>query len=190
MSTVDDVVLVDALGSAIGTSPRLTVHHSRTPRHLAFSFYGFDAQGRFLVTTRAATKRTWPGIVTNTCCGHPRPGERLEDAVRRRVREELGVQVQRSWLALPLFSYHAAMPDGTVEHELCPVFVGSLAGELHPDPDEVGSAEWSDWADFYARVEREPTRCSPWAVLQVPLLDASGFIELARRPKEALGGAA
>ena len=190
MSIVDDVVLVDAVGRAVGAAPRLTVHHSRTPRHLAFSFYGFDDRGRFLVTTRATTKRTWPGIVTNTCCGHPRPGERLEDAVRRRVREELDVQVQRCWLALPRFSYRAEMPDGTVEDELCPVFVGSLAGELDPDPEEVGSAEWTDWDDFSARVEREPGRCSPWAALQVPLLAASGFVELARWPKEALGGAA
>jgi isopentenyl-diphosphate delta-isomerase len=84
------VVLLDEDGRAVGTEPKATVHHTETPLHLAFSCYLFDRDGRLLLTQRALHKPTWPGAWTNSVCGHPAPGEPVEDAVRRRVRAEVG----------------------------------------------------------------------------------------------------
>ena len=39
--------------------------------HRAFSFFLFDGQNRLLLTKRASTKITFPGVWTNTCCSHP-----------------------------------------------------------------------------------------------------------------------
>ena len=83
----DRVELVDEAGQVIGEAARATVHHVNTPRHRAFSSYLIDAAGRVLLTRRALSKVTWPGVWSNSCCGHPRPGETDVAAIHRRVRK-------------------------------------------------------------------------------------------------------
>jgi isopentenyl-diphosphate delta-isomerase len=77
------VVLLDDERRPAGTMPKSQVHGTDTPLHLAFSVYVFDAAGRFLTTRRALTKRTWAGVWSNSCCGHPGPDEPVEAAVER-----------------------------------------------------------------------------------------------------------
>ena len=170
----DDVVLLDDAGSPVGRAPKSVVHHDDTPLHLAFSCYVVDPAGRLLVTTRAASKPSFPGVVTNTVCGHPRPGEDLAEAVRRRARSELGVEVGDLRLVLPDFRYRAVM-NGLVEHELCPVFVGFVDDDrMATDPAEVDDAQWVPWAQFRDEVLAGDRTVSPWCTEQVPLLDALG----------------
>ncbi|MDO4718839.1 MAG: isopentenyl-diphosphate Delta-isomerase, partial [Propionibacteriaceae bacterium] len=103
--TDDQVVLVDESANPIGRAPRLEIHTAETPLHLAFSTYLFNRHGQVLITRRALSKGTWPGVWTNSCCGHPRPGESLDDAMRRRIREELGAEVTTLSTVLPEFRY-------------------------------------------------------------------------------------
>ena len=162
------VVLLDRAGNRIGTSTKAAVHTRHTPRHLAFSCYLFDAAGRVLLTRRALGKATWPGVWTNTCCGHPLPDESPRDAVVRRLGQELGARASDLRLALPEFAYRAVDSSGIVEDELCPVWVGRLVpAPLTPDPAEVMDWTWVQWSDLAELAERAPTLLSPWSVLQV-----------------------
>jgi isopentenyl-diphosphate Delta-isomerase len=171
-SPSESVVLLDEEGRAIGTADKRTVHHADTPLHLAFSCYLFDADGSILITRRALHKATWPGVWTNSCCGHPAPGEQLEDAVRRRVEQELGVRVEGLRLLLPRFRYRAVMDDGVVEHEMCPVFVATTGDEVRPDPAEVEQVRWEPWDAFRTAVLDGSREISPWCREQVAELPA------------------
>ena len=171
VSTAEQVVLLDDGGRPIGVADKATVHGERTPLHLAFSCYGFDPDGRLLVTRRARDKRTFPGVRTNTCCGHPGPGEDLEDAVRRRLADELGISAVDLRLVLPDFAYRASA-GGIEENEVCPVFVCTVVGEPSPRADEVDSWEWWSWDAFLSHAHDAASDLSPWARLQAPLLDA------------------
>lgn len=168
---VDDVVLIDERGRAAGVRPKATVHSGRTPLHLGFSCHVVDRAGRLLVTRRALAKRTWPGVWSNACCGHPRPGEALGDAVARRLADELGVRASRMALAIPDFVYRASMADGCVEHELCPVVVAQVDEPPRPDPAEVADVAWVGWDALLARATERPTTLSPWSVAQIRALD-------------------
>lgn len=168
------VVLLDAQHRPVGELAKSRVHHADTPLHLAFSCYVFDAGGRLLMTRRATTKQTWPGVWTNSCCGHPLPGESPSEAAARRLPEELGLRVERAEVALPDFAYRAIAPDGVVENEVCPVLVATTSGTPRPDPAEVLEHRWVDWSSVVTLVEAAPWTLSPWAARQVPLLAALG----------------
>jgi isopentenyl-diphosphate delta-isomerase len=172
VTTPESVVLLAEDGTAIGTLAKREAHHGSTPLHLAFSLYLFDAAGRVLITRRALHKPTWPGAWTNTCCGHPGPGEHVADAAVRRVRQELGVGVVGLKLVLPRFRYRAVMADGTVENEMCPVFVGTTTDRPAPDPAEVSEVAWQDWPTFRAAVLDGSRAISPWCREQVAELPA------------------
>ncbi len=167
------VVLLDEDHRPIGELPKSQVHHARTPLHLGFSCYVFDGAGRVLMTRRATGKQTWPGVWTNTCCGHPLPGEGYAQAAARRLADELGLRLTRSAVALPDFRYRAVAPDGVVENEFCPVLVGAVDGEPHPDPTEVLEYHWAPWQQVVALVATAPWAISPWAARQIPLLAPS-----------------
>jgi isopentenyl-diphosphate delta-isomerase len=169
--TADLVVLLDAQGQPCGTADRATVHSQRTPLHLAFSCYVVDADGLVLMTRRALTKRTWPGVWTNACCGHPLPGERFEDAIERRLAQELGARPASIAPLLPDFRYEAVDASGIRENEVCPVFVATLAGGVEPDPEEVMEHRWVDPRALADVAAHSPWLLSPWSVEQIRQMD-------------------
>jgi len=170
------IVLVDEDGTAIGSMPKPLVHHGETPLHRAFSAYLFDDGGRLLVTRRADTKATFPGMWTNTVCGHPGPGEDDADAIARRAGYELGLDVGDLRPALPSYRYRAEF-RGVVENEVCPVYLGRFSGLPTPDPTEVGQWELLDWATFRDRQETQQYDAwSPWCREQARLIEAAGLV--------------
>ena len=164
------VVLLSDEGEAIGTVPKAEVHTTETPLHLAFSCYVMNEQGQLLVTRRALDKRTWPGVWTNSFCGHPAPGEETQGAIERRAADELGAIVADIQVALPGFRYRAVDASGIVENEVCPVHVARLQSELVPRPDEVIEWAWVDPVGLAEAVERAPFAFSPWLAMQLPQL--------------------
>lgn len=166
---VEMVILADHDGQPIGTAAKSSVHSTRTPLHLAFSCFLIDEHGRLLMTRRSLSKQTWPGVWTNSFCGHPAPGETTVEAVRRRSFEELGCApgaLADISPVLPDFRYRAVDSSGIVENEICPVFVAYLesGSGIDPLPEEVDSFAWVNPAHVIDAVHATPFAFSPWLV--------------------------
>ncbi|MFJ6532197.1 isopentenyl-diphosphate Delta-isomerase [Microbacterium sp. NPDC091662] len=173
---MDDVTLLAEDGTAVGTLPKSEVHTNDTPLHLAFSCYVLDREGRLLLTRRALAKKTWPGVWTNSFCGHPRPDETMDEAVRRHGLGELGIHLVDIRTALPDYRYRAVDASGIVENEICPVHVAILDGDPTANPDEVSEWTWVDVHSLIEAVTHVPFAFSPWLVEQLPLLRRLGEV--------------
>ena len=160
----DLLILVDENDREIGTLPKTACHLGGGTLHRAFSVFLFDADGQVLIQERAAGKMLWPGFWSNSCCSHPRPGESVEDAGRRRVREELQVECRLEFLYK--FRYQARFGDVGSEHELCYVYAGYPRGTLQADPAEIADLRWVSPAELTREIAAAPERFSPWMKLE------------------------
>ena len=155
----EQVILVDEHDRALGSGEKLSVHRDGR-LHRAVSVFVFDRGGRMLLQRRAAAKYHSPGLWSNTCCGHPRPGEHVEDAAHRRLREEMGFDCR---LAPAFdFAYRTALANGLFEHEYDHVFVGQFGGTPTPNPDEVCAWHWVRVDDVVADQQAHPNTYTEW----------------------------
>jgi isopentenyl-diphosphate delta-isomerase len=166
----EKVVLLDNDGNVVGSADKATVHTTTTPLHLAFSCHVFDAHGHVLVTRRALTKTTWAGVWTNSFCGHPSPGEAMEDAIARRAKFELGITLSDLELVLPDFRYQAIDASGIIENEICPVYRAVTSEAVEANAAEVSEWEWVDPPSLTAAASAAPYAFSPWLVWQLEQL--------------------
>jgi isopentenyl-diphosphate Delta-isomerase len=169
------VVFVTEDGVPTGeTGPKLASHHAETRLHLAFSCYVLRRSDQaLLITQRAQDKKVWPGVWTNSVCGHPAPGEALEDAVRRRAAYEIGLpELADLRCVLPSYRYRTPPFEGIVENEFCPVFVAWADRDPEPNPAEVGGWRWVSWVDYAQLLQDPGAGVSYWAKDQYAQLKA------------------
>ena len=146
--------LVDEDGATIGTAEKLAAHQPPGRLHRAFSVFLFDERGRLLLQQRALGKYHSPGVWSNTCCGHPYPGEAPFTAAARRTYEELGVSPSLLAEAGTVRYHHPDPASGLVEQEYNHLFVGMVQSPLRPDPAEVASTVFvtpAELADRHAK---------------------------------------
>ncbi|QCR36088.1 isopentenyl-diphosphate Delta-isomerase [Nissabacter sp. SGAir0207] len=167
---IEHVVLLDANHQQIGIMDKSQVHTAHTPLHLAFSCYVFNADGQLLVTRRATSKVAWPGVWTNSVCGHPQQGEAMADAVRRRCLYEMGLPVEEVELVTDNFQYREVDASGIVENEYCPIFRAFSDATPAPRASEVMDYQWVDLEALYQGADAAPWAFSPWMVKQLALL--------------------
>lgn len=160
----DMLVLVDLLDREIGHASKEEVH-AKGLLHRAFSavLWRKGKTGvEFLLTRRAQGKYHSSGLWANSCCSHPRMGEKLEDAVRRRVREELGCDIDEA-RELGSFVYRAVFCNGIIEYEYDHVFAAEYDGEPKPDPAESDASCWVGTDELIAEICERPHHFSAWA---------------------------
>ena len=156
------VILVDALDREVGSEEKLRAHQ-RGVLHRAFSVFVFDGHDRLLLQQRARSKYHSRGLWSNTCCGHPRPGEATPAAAARRLMEEMGISCALE--PRLSFTYRAQLDHGLVEHELDHVFTGRFERTPQPDRGEVQSWGWMSLPRLRQECENHPDRYTAWLPL-------------------------
>lgn len=161
MTATELVILVDEQDNPIGTAEKIAAHRENLC-HRAFSvfIYRYSPDLQVLLQQRAAGKYHSPNLWTNTCCSHPRPGEEIIAAGRRRLKEEMGIEAELR--ALGRFHYIAHFDNGLTENEVDHVLVGTLEGVIEPNPEEVQDYRWVSIVELKKELEEEPERFTPW----------------------------
>jgi isopentenyl-diphosphate delta-isomerase len=132
----------------------------------------FNAQKLVLLTKRATKKKTFPGVWTNTVCGHPGPGESVEDAAKRRLHDELGMVAENIHVVAP-YQYCVKDESGIVENEICPILIGFSQKDPRKNDDEVDEWKWVQWTEFLKEMSKEPKAYSPWCQEEALILQAN-----------------
>lgn len=171
---VERVVLVDPEDNERGQGEKLQVHRTGE-LHRAFSVFVLNSRNELLLQQRAEAKYHSGGLWTNTCCGHPRPGEGTAEAAHRRLREEMGFDCPLSHVFS--FQYTAELDGGLTENELDHVFVGRYGGDPSPDPAEADGWHWMDVHEVASDLERRPDVYTAWFRIALPRLLAGPLEE-------------
>ena len=162
---MEQVILVDVDDCEIGVMEKMEAH-KQAVLHRAFSVFLFNPQGKMLLQQRALTKYHSAGLWTNTCCSHPRPGETLENAVSRRLMEEMGISAKVS-KAFD-FIYQAELPDHLNEHEFDHVFIGNYDDEVRPNHLEVANFVYQSIEEVAANLQSYPEKYTVWFKIAFP----------------------
>jgi isopentenyl-diphosphate delta-isomerase len=153
------VILVDEQDREVGEAEKMQTHKFGL-LHRAFSVLIYNTKGEMLLQQRAATKYHSAGLWSNACCGHPRPGEKIEDAARRRLKEELGFNCSLKFSFK--FIYKAYFENSLKEHELDHVFTGIYDSEVLPDKNEVQAYRWVSMENLKNEIIENHSSFSVW----------------------------
>ena len=160
----EPLILVDANDREIGSETKSACHAGDGLLHRAFSVFLFNPRGELLLQQRSDLKPLWPGYWSNSCCSHPRVGETVPEAARRRVVEELGVDCELR--VLYKFVYQASFGEAGSEHEYCWVLAGQNDDDVVADPDEVADYRWVAADALTSEMAAHPDRFTPWFKLE------------------------
>lgn len=159
-SEAEELILVDADDNETGYLSKAEAHDGAGTLHRAFSVFLFNERGELLLQQRAGSKRLWPGYWSNSCCSHPRRGETMEVATRRRLRDELNIEAELEFVYK--FCYDANFGDAGSENELCHVFLGRLTGEVHANDHEIAATRFVSSPELVEEMKESPEAFTPW----------------------------
>jgi len=158
---MDKIVLVDERDRPVGFEEKLKAHENGGKLHRAFSIFVFNKEGKMLLQLRSVKKYHFGGLWTNSCCSHPRKGEKLEDAVHKRLKDEFGFDTDLK----EMFSFIYRATDrksGLTEHELDHVFIGKFDGTPAPNAEEIDDWKWVDTEKLRKDIKKNPESYTPW----------------------------
>lgn len=164
-SDSDSLILVDEADREVGHLDKARCHEGRGVLHRAFSLLIFNDAGELLLQQRSAGKRLWPLFWSNSCCSHPRRAETMEQAIHRRLYEELGLRCPLQFLFK--FQYQAQFDAAGAEQELCSVFVGRTSDPVRIDPSEIVAWRWISPEALQAELAGVGAeRFTPWFIME------------------------
>ncbi|MBS3177043.1 isopentenyl-diphosphate Delta-isomerase [Candidatus Woesearchaeota archaeon] len=153
------LILVDENDREMGVSEKLQTH-KEGKLHRGFSIFIFDQRGKLLLQQRSLTKYHCPGLWSNTCCGHPRHGENIEETAHRRLEEEMGFNCDLKEVGS--FVYKTKFGNGLHEHEYLHVFKGVHDQDPDANPQEAEAWKWVSIPHLQKDILKNPSQYTYW----------------------------
>lgn len=172
----EPLILVDENDQEVGYASKREVHQGEGILHRAFSIFLFNTAGEVLLQQRAQEKPLWPGYWSNSCCSHPRKGEEVHAAARRRLKQELGLESDFRYLYK--FQYFAPFGDKGAERELCWVYAGIEDREPTVNPTEVAATRYVAPQKLDEEMRNNPEQFTPWFHLEWKRIRTEYYEEL------------
>ena len=157
---MEEVIIVDSNDVELGTLEKMEAHRNGGTLHRAFSVFVFNTKGELLLQRRAHHKYHSGGLLTNTCCSHPRPGETVREAGNRRLREEMGMECKL--VELFSFEYKAELDSGMTEWELDHVLIGLSDVQPVINPEEVDEYLYMPLDEIDMDIKENPNNYTEW----------------------------
>jgi isopentenyl-diphosphate delta-isomerase len=159
-SASEQLILVDELDREIGFKSKSDCHSGKGVLHRAFSIFVFNGDNELLLQQRSPSKLLWPNYWSNTCCSHPRRGEAMEEAVSRRLVQELGFECPLEFLYK--FKYQAQFGVIGAEHEYCWVYYGRYDGAVDVNVSEIADWRFVGVDALESELAAAPESFTPW----------------------------
>ena len=157
--SIEKVILVDENDNQVGVMPKLEAHQKGL-LHRAFSVFIFNSKYELLLQKRASSKYHSGGLWTNTCCSHPREGEEILDAAKRRLIEEMGIDT--SLRKVHGFIYKAELDNDLTEHEFDHVLYGIYNEDPIINKDEADDFKWIDMDSLNEDIKTNGNNYTIW----------------------------
>lgn len=157
---LEKVIRVDYLDMPVGEATKEAAHKEGL-LHRAFSIFIRNGN-KMLIQKRADGKYHSGGLWTNACCSHPRPDEDINEAIHRRLVEELGFDCSLSEVGS--FVYFREFSRDLYEYEYDHVFLGEYGGEVELNPEEASEYQWILISDLIKWVEKKPQDFTAWFI--------------------------
>ncbi|MDH3350757.1 MAG: isopentenyl-diphosphate Delta-isomerase [Gammaproteobacteria bacterium] len=169
-SEAEELILVDADDRETGFLSKAMCHNGGGVLHRAFSLFLFNTEGDLLLQQRSTSKRLWPGFWSNSCCSHPRRGESMAIATRRRLRDELNIETSLQFVYK--FAYEAEFGDAGSENELCHVYLGRVGDDFTPNANEIAAVRFVRPDELVKELAASPATFTPWLRMEWQALSA------------------
>lgn len=156
---MEQVILVDEQDNIVGTMEKMEAHEKGL-LHRAFSILIFNSKREMLLQQRANEKYHSAGLWTNACCSHPRPGESIEDAGKRKLLQEMGFECELTYSHK--FKYRVALENELTEYEWDYVLIGNYDDEPNINPEEAQAWKYESLETIKSDIESNPENYTCW----------------------------
>jgi len=146
MYRIEYFPLVNETGDLIGKATRSECHSGSFLLHPVVHLHVFNSSGELFLQKRVMNKDIQPGKWDTSVGGHVDYGEEIIDALKREVREELGIS---NFDPIFIMRYKFVSDQ---EAELVHSYFTVYDGDIQVDPDEISEGRFWKISDIEAQL--------------------------------------